>query len=163
MLTAVEKSPVMPGFFMGAGESGFVEWASSQRSRAHRSDIECNAVFFCEGVIGASLDWHRLPIWFSLLGGRHPPGAGHPTCFALCSSLFRSFLQTQDDHGAIRRPASVPLPRRPVSVVCSFLKVSARNRRTKNQKHRARNYCTESLNYSPVLTVIPAKAGIHTT
>ena len=82
----------------------------------------------------------------SLSGGRHPPGACLPSCFALCSSLFHSFLQTHNAHSVIRRPASARFSRRPVSKSCSFLKGVARNRRTKNQKHRAQRLSTESLN-----------------
>ena len=145
----------MPGFFVGAVQEGRFRWcnviaSAARRSRSLRLDIECNAVFFCEGVIGANLDGvgyiFGFRSWEDGILPARPRRPRPPTCFALCSSLSRSFLQTHDDPGAIRRPASVPLPRRPVSVVCSFLKVPARNRRTKNQKHRARTYCTESLN-----------------
>ena len=114
--------------------------------------LPCGLVFF----------FRKHSLVLLLLGGLHPPGAAHTPCFALCFSLYHSLLQTLDAHGAIRRPASVPLPRRPVSVVCSFLKVVARNRRSKNLKHCARRYYTESLNSYIVFTVFPAKAGIHT-
>ena len=94
----------------------------------------------------------------------HPPGASPPTCFALCSSLFHDVPQTHNGHGAIRRPASVPLPRRPVSVTCSFLIVVARNRRPNTSHAVIKKDSTESLGILlTVLNVFPAKAGTHKT
>ena len=43
-------------------------------------------------------------------------GPAHPTCFALCSSLFHDVLQTHNGPGPIRRPASADLTEHPCSV-----------------------------------------------